>query len=69
LKVIEHVLGRPPERMVPMFSMPEDANQIECMTWVELRVLAARLVADLPAGGHVTIDGMTRKTMSSIVAD
>jgi hypothetical protein len=48
---IEHVLGRPPERTVPTFSFPEDADQIHSMTWDELRLLAA----DLPVAEHVTI--------------
>jgi len=45
---LEHAFGRAPEQAVEGLSVPESAAEVTNLSWVQLQLLAAKLVPELP---------------------
>jgi hypothetical protein len=52
LRVFEHAYGRAPEQVDDSVGFAESADEIAGMSWVELRLMAARLVGELPVAAE-----------------
>jgi hypothetical protein len=48
LRVFEHAYGRAPEQVGHNAVFAESADEIAGLSWVQLRLMAARLVGELP---------------------
>jgi hypothetical protein len=51
LRVFEHPYGRAPEQAVEPDGLPDDPSEIENLSWVRMRVLAARYSEELEGNG------------------
>jgi hypothetical protein len=67
LRVFEHAFGRAPEQAVEELVVPESAAEITNMSWMQLRLLAAQLVAEVPSGD--TVNTMAANGAEVVVAD
>jgi hypothetical protein len=52
LRVFEHAYGRAPEQLDEGGVFAESADEIAGLSWVELRLMAARLVGELPGAAE-----------------
>ena len=48
LRVFEHAFGRAPEQSAEALRLPESADDVRRLSWVQMQLLAARLVEDMP---------------------
>jgi hypothetical protein len=51
LRVFEHAYGPAPEQAVEPDGLPDDPAEIENLSWVRMRVLAARYPEELEGNG------------------
>ena len=55
LRVFEHAFGRAPEQAPDEITLPESATDAANLPWTHLQILAAKVVAELPASPSVPI--------------
>lgn len=48
LRVFEHAFGRAPEQTPDALALPESSEEVSRLSWVQMQILAARLVEELP---------------------
>jgi len=56
LRVFEHAFGRAPEQVIDGFSLPESSDEVGRLSWVQMQILASRLLADVPTKTAVTTE-------------